>query len=76
MEEEMTFFQTTTDASDLYRPNSAAGGIMEDSTAVKGNLADLMRNATVFRVAFIVPAVVRLDNSSPTTQVRDTYSPF
>lgn len=53
----MTYFQSMTDASDLYRPTSAAEASVED-TAVKGNLADLMRNRTLVKATFFVPRIV------------------
>lgn len=72
----MTYFQTTTDASELYRPSSAAESGKQAGTAVSGNLADLMRNHTIFREAFVAPVVVRENNPAPDTHVRDTYGPL
>lgn len=73
----MTYFQTTTDASDLYRPNSAAGSDKQAGTAVSGNLADLMRNRTIFREAFVAPVVVHENNPAPDTHIRsNTFGPL
>ncbi len=69
----MTYFQNTTDASDLYRPTSAAETSIDDS-AVRGNLADLMRNRTLVKATFLVPRVIHhipdlLDaDTSPTSR--------
>jgi len=68
----MNYFRATTDASDLYRPNSAAT-TTQLSTAVNGNLADMMRNATIFRVTVIAPQTVHMDTPEPSTSARDTY---
>lgn len=57
----MTYFQNTTDASQQYRPNSAAAGSFQDGTIVRGNLSDLMRNATVVKGTFVVPTLVHSD---------------
>lgn len=72
----MTYFQTTTDASNLYRPSSAASDIHRSETAVPGNLADLMRNATIFRATFIAPAVVHVSEPIPDTSIAETYGPL
>lgn len=72
----MTYFQTTTDASDLYRATSAAADTHRSGAAVPGNLADLMRNATIFRATFIAPAVVHVNKPTPDTSVSDTYGPL
>ena len=72
----MTYFQTTTDASDIYRPSSAAGSGKITGTAVPGNLADLMRNATIFRATFVAPVVLHVNNPTPDTHVSDTYGPL
>jgi hypothetical protein len=69
----MTYFQNTTDASGLYRPTSAAETSIED-TAVRGNLADLMRNRTLVKATFLVPRVIQYNpglldaNTSPTSR--------
>jgi len=68
----MTYFRATTDASDLYRPNSAAGSVIQHPTAVIGNLSDLMKNATIYRATFIVPEVVYVKDSETTTQGIDS----
>jgi hypothetical protein len=71
----MSYFQNTTDASDIYRPTSAAAGTTIEDTAVKGNLADMMRHGTVYKATFVVPKVVQhtpylIDtNTSPTSSV-------
>lgn len=44
------YFQGNADASQEYRPTSAAGPQETASAAVNGNLADLVRNSTVYRV--------------------------
>jgi hypothetical protein len=69
----MTYFQTTTDASDVYRSSSAAGSGKFTGTAVSGNLSDLMRNATIFRATFVAPVVVHVSNPTPDAHVGDTY---
>ncbi len=46
----MNYFQPTADARGFFQPNSSAGNASLTSTAVSGNLSDLMRNATVVRV--------------------------
>jgi hypothetical protein len=69
----MNYFRNTTDASDLYRPTSAAAGTTIDDTADRGNMADMMRNGTLFKATFVVPMVVQQTpgmfdaNSSPTS---------
>jgi hypothetical protein len=70
----MTYFKSATDASDLYRPSAAAASTDRYSTAVTGNLSDMMRNATIFRATFIAPVVVHINNPVPETNARDTYS--
>ena len=72
----MMYFQTSTDAHDLYRPSSAAESRNESGTAVQGNLSDLMRNATIFRATFIAPVIVHINSPSPDTNVHDTYGPL
>ena len=63
----MTNFELTTDASYLYRPTSAVGGGQFGGTAITGNLADLMRNATVYRETFMAPVVIQVNVSAPET---------
>lgn len=46
----MNYFQPTADARGFFQSNSSAGNASLTSTAVSGNLSDLMRNATVVRV--------------------------
>ncbi len=65
----MNYFRATTDASDFYRPCSSAAGAIQLPTAVSGNLADMMRNATVFRVSFVVPAQLRLTTAVPNDDI-------
>ena len=72
----MMYFQTTTDAHDLYRPSSAAESSDENGTAVQGNLSDFMKNATIFRATFIAPITVHINKPSPDTNVSDTYGPL
>lgn len=45
----MTFYKESADASFYYRENTAAaaGFARMDSSAVQGNLADTMKNATI-----------------------------
>jgi hypothetical protein len=69
----MSYFRATTDASDCYRPNSSAAGAAQPSTAVSGNLADMMRNATVVRVAFVVPAQMHLTTAVPGIDLQGFY---
>ena len=47
----MKYHQASTDASDIYKPSTAAAGFGQQSTAVIGNVADYMRHATVTRIA-------------------------
>jgi hypothetical protein len=69
----MNYFRNTTDASDLYRPTSAAAGTTIDDTADRGNMADMMRYGTLYKATFIVPRVIQQNpglfdtNSSPTS---------
>ena len=69
----MSYFKAATDASDLYRPSAAAASTDRYSTAVTGNLSDMMRNATIFRATFIAPVVVHINNPTPDINARDTY---
>lgn len=69
----MSYFRATTDASDYYRPNSSAAGGVQTSTAVSGNLADMMRHATIFRVTFVAPPHVRLSTAAPEMDVQGFY---
>lgn len=46
----MNYFQPTADARGFFQSNSSAGNASLTSTAVSGNLSDLMKNATVVRV--------------------------
>jgi len=55
----MKYFQNTTDASQLYRTTSAAEEAVFESTAVRGNLSDLIRNATIIRGTVVAPIVVQ-----------------
>jgi len=72
----MIYFQTTTDARDMYRPSSAAETRKAIGTALSGNLSDLMRNATIFRATFVAPVVIHVNNPAPETHVGDTYGPL
>lgn len=69
----MSYFRTTTDASDHYRPNSSAAGAAQPSTGVSGNLADMMRNATIFRVTFVAPPLMHVSTASPEMDVQGFY---
>lgn len=69
----MNYFRATTDASDCYRPSSSAAGTVQVSTAVGGNLADMMRNATIFRVAFVVPPQTRFTTAVPGVDIQGFY---
>ena len=46
----MTIFKNSADASNVYTPSSAVGNKNLNSAAVNGNLSDIMKNATIFRV--------------------------
>lgn len=72
----MKYYQTTTDASDLYRPNAAVGTGTQSATAVPGTLSDLMRNATIFKATFVSPVVVHVNSPVPDTNAADVYSPI
>lgn len=71
----MTYFQDSTDASNLYRANSAAGGNDTDSTAVRGNLSDLMKNASVIRGTFMAPRVTHFSAPGHDINPSATYAP-
>ncbi len=58
------YFQGTADASHEYRPTSAAGPQQTASAAVSGNLADLVKNATVYRMALPLPGTVYAPQAS------------
>lgn len=51
----MNYFHPTADARGFFQSNSSAGNASLTSTAVSGNLSDLMRNATVVRVSIPSP---------------------
>jgi hypothetical protein len=63
----MKVFQITTDASDIYSPNSAAGSNGYNEAAVAGNLSDVIRNSTIFRVTHIAPNFVLNHDLKPTS---------
>jgi hypothetical protein len=46
----MTNFRDTTDASGVYRPTSAGGAADQCGTAANGNLSDLLKNSTTYRL--------------------------
>jgi len=71
----MTYFQNTTDASNLYRASSAADGNSQDGTAVKGNLSDFMKNATIFRGSFVAPKIVYVTSPGQDANSSATYGP-
>jgi hypothetical protein len=50
MEKAMSYFRDTADASRLYYANADASGGNQSTTAVPGNLADFVKNTTVYRV--------------------------
>lgn len=58
------YFLSTTDASHLYRPSSAAGSADSVDAAVRGNLADFMRNSTVYKVPQSVQQTVYYPQTS------------
>lgn len=45
-----TYTRSSADASQQYRPTSAAGSSQVMDAAVNGNLADLVKHATVYRL--------------------------
>lgn len=45
-----TYTKSSADASQQYRPTSAAGSSQTLSAAVNGNLADMVKNSTVYRL--------------------------
>lgn len=49
----MSYFQSTTDASNLYRPTTATETSKEMGTAVRGNLADQMNNVIIIRTTYM-----------------------
>lgn len=69
----MTFFLETTDASSTYRPNSAAGSNDLNGAAVSGNLSDVMKNGTIFRVTYIESSALRNNDPKPTSAVPEMF---
>ena len=67
----MTFFQNTADASSVFSPNSATGNNNLNGAAVGGNLSDVMKNATIFRVTHVVPIYLRNSDLKPTSTLPD-----
>lgn len=67
----MIFFQNTTDASRVFSPNSAAGNNNLNGVAVGGNLSDMMKNATIFRVTVVAPIYLRDSDLKPTSASED-----
>lgn len=67
----MTFFQNTADASSVFSPNSASGSNDLNGAAVSGNLSDVMKNATIFRVTHIAPTYLRNSDLKPTSTLPD-----
>ena len=63
----MNYFKPTADARGFFQSNSSAGNASLTSTAVSGNLSDLMRNATVVRLNIPSPR-------KPTTCAEPTRS--
>ena len=43
------YFQDSTDASYQYRPSAAAESAGLATTALSGNLSDVMKNSTIYR---------------------------
>lgn len=67
------YFQGSADVSQEYRPTSAAGPQQTASAAVSGNLADLVKNATVYRVQQAWPRVVYAPETSGQGKVERLY---
>jgi len=63
----MTFFQNTTDASNMYIPNSAAGSNDLNGSAVSGNLSDVMKNGAIYRVTYVAPIFLSNNDLKPTS---------
>ncbi len=59
----MIYFETTADASDLYRSNSASEEYNLSGTAVPGNLADLIKTKFFVRTSSITPTIVRKEKT-------------
>jgi hypothetical protein len=73
----MNYFKPTSDASYLYRPTSASDTGQYTGTAVKANLADLIRNASIVRETLIVPMLIQVVNDPvPDTHVRGVAAPL
>jgi hypothetical protein len=75
-ENSMNYFKPTSDASYLYRPTSASDTGQYTGTAVKANLADLMRNANIVRETFIAPILIQVNNPIPDTHIRGIDEPL
>jgi hypothetical protein len=71
----MTYFQNSTDASRMYRQNSAAEGNNQDCTAVRGNLSDVIKNATLFRGTFVSPVIVHVVTPGQDANLSAVYGP-
>ena len=63
----MTFFKNTTDASNVYIPNSAAGSSDLNGAAVAGNLSDVMKNGAVFQITYIAPTLLSNKDLHPSS---------
>lgn len=69
----MTYFKNTTDSSGVYAPNSASGSNDLNGAAVGGNLSDIMKNNTVFRIKIVTPNTLRYEDSKTSTALTDIY---
>jgi len=56
----MKYFQSTTDASYMYRPTTASDSSQYNGTAAKGNLADQMKTVFVVRTVYTADADLTL----------------
>lgn len=52
----MNYFQSTTDASRLFRPTTATESNQYMGTLVRGNLADQMNNVVIIRTTYTTNA--------------------
>jgi len=60
----MIFFKSSTDASYLYRPSTAAENNQYTGTAVRGNLSDRMNNVLVIRTSYVAPSNTVVSSSA------------
>jgi len=54
----MNYVESTTDASYLYRPTTAADNDQYSGTAAKGNLSDMIKNDIVIRTYMVQVSIV------------------